>query len=298
MASRKILPAVTMFAALEIAFCMFIHAQIIGGSDLPEANAFMDVSFEKGNTYLDDIQINEIRLKNKKDIRITSIDSIGRLPVRIAILIDTSNSQKAIPILFPEFYSQIISSLHLRPIDSACLISFNQNAETLQGYTSDLALLLGKSADLHYGNSTRLFDVMVGSSQAFDSKENSLKAMIIITDGLDEASIHSDKQAYNEAMKNNVRVYMFLPADYNNTLLGNEIQKASLLHVKYVTKTGGRMFQSFKKNSQGQAMQIMDELSHLKRIRFYIEPPAKGELDLEISVSRKGVKVHQGAVVH
>jgi hypothetical protein len=297
MASRIIFPAITIVSAL-VALCISIHAQEINISEIPEANAFMDVSFEKGNIFLDDIQSKEIRLKNKKDIRIISMDSIGQLPLRIAILIDTSNSQKGHASAISEFYLQIISSLHLRPIDSACLISFNQNAETVQGLTSDSALLLGKSADLHYANSTRLFDAIYSSSQAFGSNENSLKAMVIITDGVDESSIHTDKQAYDEAKKNSVRVYMFLPGGYDSPLTGKEMQKAFLLHKKYVTETGGRLFPYFSKNSQSQFIQIMDELGHLKRIRFYIDPPAKGEPNLDISVSRKGVKATQGAVVH
>jgi hypothetical protein len=299
MAPRRVFAAVVIFVSLEIVFCTFSRAQTIGSSDLRQTNGFLDVSFEKGHTFLDDIQINEIRLKNKKDIRITSMESAGSLPLHIAILIDTSNSQKMIPILIPDFYAQIISSLHLRPIDSACLISFNENADTLQGLTSNLALLLTKLVDLRYGSSTRLFDAIYSSSQALGNKENCLKVMIIITDGSDEASIHTDKQAYDEAIRNNVRVYMFLPADYDNLLqFGNRIQDSVLLHKKYVTRTGGKLFQSYKKDSQSRVVQIMDELSHLKRIRFYIEPPTKNELNLDISVSRKGVKANQGAVVH
>jgi hypothetical protein len=62
-------------------------------------------------------------------------------------------------------------------------------------------------------------------------------------------------------------------------------------HQKYVRLTGGKIFSfSDLKTGKASVKQILDELSHLKRIS--ITPPTQSNSKIKLSVSRKGIKAY------
>jgi hypothetical protein len=134
-------------------------AQQSASPGLPESNSFLDISFAKEKTFIDDIRPDEIRVENDTGRKITAINDIGELPLRIVLLIDTSRSQlNNLPKLFHPLLRETIESLQLRSVDSVCLIGFNDIIYLIQDFTSDKTLLLKDIDPLRAGGGTRLFD--------------------------------------------------------------------------------------------------------------------------------------------
>jgi Ca-activated chloride channel homolog len=277
---------------LLLVLCLFsLFAQSPDSNALPESDAFLDISFMKGNVVIDDIQPQEIRVKKPIDVQVTSIESAQKLPLRIAIAMDISSSQLPFTNDTREIYLNLIRLLPLRTVDSACLISFNTKLTLVQGMTSDKTLLIRGIDTLTYGGQTKLSDVIFYASKAFHNQGDSRKAMIVFTDGKDNLSEHEMKQAIAEAIHDNIRLYSLLRGDVN--FFGTSY------HHEFASKTGGRSLPyTFAKSGNEKVAQILDELSHLKRIRLSGMTAEKRASKIEISVSRKGVQAFYPSTIH
>jgi hypothetical protein len=270
-----------------------VFTQNIPNTDLP--NAFLDASFEQKQAFIDDVQINEIRLKNKKNIKIAAIENISDFPLNIAILLDASGSQRVNWNLVSQFYIKMIESMPLRKIDSVCLISANQNINVVQGPTPDKTLLIKGFSSLICIGGTRLLDAIYFVGKNFDNQSKSRNAMIVITDGVDKDSSTKIEAAYKTAIANNVRIYLYLTKENENigSLFYAPKTDYVAIHKKYGTKTGGKVFSfSDLKSGRDQIMRMLDELNHLQRIKFSTDDPKVLITGFEISVSRKGVKAY------
>jgi hypothetical protein len=250
-----------------------------------------DVSFKATDAFVDDVKISEIHLDGIGMSNVTAIDDIGALPLRVVILIDLSASQMRGE--FRQYYSEMIKSLSLRNIDSACLaVFYSDKISLVQDFTSDQDLLLKRAGNLpHPAGETRLLDALFLSSKSLGARPEFRKAVIVFTDGHDTGSRTTIRAAYDDAVANNVRVFMFVKRPLQlgpstDAALRESVEK----HKHYVNETGGRIiYVSDLKHDQKQMMQLMDELNHLKRIS--IDAPGPVGPDFKITVSRKGVKV-------
>jgi VWFA-related protein len=269
-----------------------VFAQNISNTGSPGQNAFLDISFEQNKAFVDDIQINEIRLLDNKHVKITAIETIKELPLRVAILIDTSASQGPRSNLIFRLYLNMIESMPLRAIDSVSLTAFQEKTYFVQNPTSNKTLLIDGINKLAFGEVTALFDSIALVSKTFTDQSNSRNALIVITDGEDKDSKTKIADAYEAAIANNVRVYVFLT---RNNPMRSFFGSPEIpgMHQKFAKKTGGKVFKTYDlKSGQDQIMQMIDELNHLQRIRFSTDDPQAIKSGLEISVSRKGVKAY------
>jgi hypothetical protein len=291
----------TIKHALFLLVGIFISAQI-SAQNLPktaslEENAFLDISFKSKNAFVDDVQIDEVTIKNPKNIRIVAVESIGQFPLHIAILIDTSGSQRRYSNELRRFYAEMLELLSLRPADSVSLVAVNNQIMVLQDSTFDKALLLkGFDKSRFYGN-TRLSDAIYSASKSFGHPKNSRKMMIILSDGGDNGSTRTIQEAYLEAAANNIRVYMFAKEKEQGNNLpiwrkeNGVWRREGGDHEKHIKITGGKVLSySNLESAKEQLMQMMDEWNHLKRFSLFVDPPGNAISDLEISISRKGVK--------
>jgi hypothetical protein len=182
-------------------------AQQSASPGLPQSNSFLDVSFEKDKTFIDDIRPDEICIENDTGRQIAAINGIGELPLRIVLLIDTSGSQKPnFPKLLHPLLRETIGSLQLRSVDSVCLIGFNDFIYLIQDFTSDKTLLLKDIDPLRAEGGTRLFDSLFLAGNGLGNKSDYRKAILVFSDGEDKDSDQPMLEAYREAVKNNWRV--------------------------------------------------------------------------------------------
>ncbi|MBN2318391.1 MAG: VWA domain-containing protein [Acidobacteria bacterium] len=272
-----------------------VSAQDLPLAAAPEANAFLDVYFKHKETFVDDIRVDEIKVKNRKNIRAVAVKPINAIPLHTTILLDISGSQHEHANEMRRLYLEMINALPLQSVDAVRLIYFNDRIRDIRNITPSRSLLLKGLDNNRFMGDTKLYDAIYYACRTLTDNPESRKVMIILSDGSDAGSSKSIEEAYREAIANNIRVYMFMIINervhYWFSLgmidLGYGKQK------KHIERTGGKVIMVSNSETAGEPfMQIMDEWSHLKRILLCVDTYGKPASGLKISVSRKGVKAY------
>src|SRR6185312_2222769 len=157
------------------------------------------------------------------------------LPLTLGILLDTSGSQQNVLPLEQQAGAEFLRDV-LRSKDEAFLASFDVNVDLLQDFTSsprELAEAMDKARINTAGGNgsglpglgggpvptsgdpkgTLLYDAIYQSAAQKLSEQTGRKALIVLTDGQDQGSIHKIAEAVSAAERSNVMVYIILIAD-------------------------------------------------------------------------------------
>lgn len=192
------------------------------------------------NLAKDDLRVFE---DNKpQSIRFFSRES--DLPLRIAILIDTSNSIRE-RLRFEQEAAIDFLTTTLRPHkDQAFVVAFDVEPQLLQDYTDDMEKLSQAIRGLQAGGGTGMFDAMYFAAREkmlfFPPPEPYLRrVMIVVSDGQDNFSEHTRDEALAMAQRGEVTVF---------TISTNRsgVQEKGDKVLKYLAEeTGGRAFLPF-----------------------------------------------------
>jgi VWFA-related protein len=207
-------------------------------------NVLFTVSDRKNRLALnltkDDLHV----LEDNKPQSIRFFSRESDLPLRIAILIDTSNSIRE-RLRFEQEAAVDFLTAALRPRkDQAFVVAFDVQPELLQDYTDDMEKLSRAIRSLQAGGSTGLYDTMYYASKEkmlfFPPPEPYLRrVMIVISDGQDNSSEHTRDEALAMAQRGEVTIF---------TISTNRsgIQEKGDRVLKYLAEeTGGRAFFPF-----------------------------------------------------
>ena len=153
---------------------------------------------------------------------ISRFSSETNLPLRIGLLIDTSNSVR------PRFQFEqeaAIDFLHtvLRPRqDQAFVISFDATPQLIQDFTDDPQVLADVIRNLRAGGITTLNDAIYLASKmklAEGSSSDLRKMLIVLSDGEDNGSVVSREEALDMARRHEVTIFTVStsapPINYN-----------------------------------------------------------------------------------
>lgn len=227
------------------------------------------------------------------------------LPLTIGLLIDVSKSQENM--IEPEkraaskFFSEV-----LRPKDMAFLISFGPDADLLQDYTNSAKLLKQGLEDLKVSTNftgmmgpgpvptanrprgTVMFDTVYLAANEKLKREVGRKAIVLITDGMDQGSRYKIREAVEAAQKADTMIYSIYYADRRNYPGSDSDLK------KMSDETGGRVFHVDGRNSlQDIFTQIQEEMRSQYSIGYTPTNPNKdgSYRKLEIRTAAKELKV-------
>ena len=127
------------------------------------------------------------------------------LPVRLGVVIDTSGSMEK---TLPEVQRVVIGFLHnlVRPRDRAFVVAFSDQPALLAGFTADFGALERALIALKAANETALYDSVVYSLFQFAGVRGR-KAMVILTDGEDNASKMDFDRTLDYAKRSGVVIY-------------------------------------------------------------------------------------------
>lgn len=145
------------------------------------------------------------------------------LPLTIGLLVDVSISQQNLIEVERRAASEFFSSV-LRPKDMAFLIGFGPEAELLQDYTNSRNLLRsaldqlevrGSPQGIHPGpvptankpRGTILFDAVYLAASDKLQREVGRKAIVLITDGVDQGSRYTREKAIETAQRADSIIY-------------------------------------------------------------------------------------------
>jgi len=155
----------------------------------------------------------------EQEIRYFSQDS--DLPLTLALMVDTSTSQKMFIEDEIEASEKFFRVMLTRPADRAALVQFDYNVLQLQSMTDQPQTLknslgflsmphTGPGGPPRGGGGTLLYDAVVATAQIELGGERGRRAMVILTDGEDHGSRYSLEQAVAAAQRADIVVYSIL----------------------------------------------------------------------------------------
>jgi Ca-activated chloride channel family protein len=243
--------------------------------DVTRVSILFTVSDKKGRfvTNLDkeDFQIFEA----KKPQNIFEFNKESNLPLRLAILIDTSNSIRERFRFQQEAATDFVNAVVRVGQDKAMVVSFDTSAELVADLNDDTAALARAIRSLRPGGGTALYDAIYFACRdklMLDQPADKYRrAIVILSDGDDNQSHWTREQALEMAHKADVVIYSI---STNITHLETDGDKV-LKH--FAEETGGQAFFPFKAQDLAQDFEnIANELRHQYNV-FYRPEPLKAD---------------------
>jgi Ca-activated chloride channel homolog len=177
------------------------------------------------------------------------------LPLRIALLLDTSNSIRPRLEFEQDAAIDFLNSVIRRNKDMAFLMTFDNEPEVIQGYTEDLALLTKAIRKQRAGGGTALNDAIYKAAEKLSNpplpqtgNPEVRRVLVVISDGDDNLS----DRALSEAIEAAIRAEASIYAISTNTdwLSISDKDAPRKLHVEggdkvlqqFAEQSGGRVF--------------------------------------------------------
>ncbi len=239
--------------------------------DVTRVNLLFTVTDKKGH-FVVDLNKNDFEIiEAKKPQEILEFTAETDLPLRLGVLVDTSNSirdrfrfeQEAAS----EFLRSIIKSNH----DKAMVVSFDTDHSVVADLTDNPDVLDKAIRDLRPGGGTSLYDAIYFSCrdklQQDVPKHKYRRAIILVSDGDDNQSHYTRDQALEMAQRAEVVIYAI---STNISRIESDGDKV----LRYLTgETGGRAFFPFKvEQLERSFVDIADELRNQYNISYRPQP--------------------------
>ncbi len=226
--------------------------------DVTRVNFLFTVTDKKGRFVTDLVQEEFEILESKKQQEILEFSAESNLPLRLGVLIDTSNSIR------DRFRFQQEAALDflrntVRTQDKAIVVSFDTSAELVADLTNDQGVLEKAIQDMRPGGGTAFYDAIFYACRDKMMVDQPMhkfrRAMVILSDGEDNQSRHTREQALEMAQKADTVIYTI---STNITRVPSDGDKV----LKYLAEqTGGVYFTPFKASDLSQSFEnIANEL--------------------------------------
>lgn len=243
--------------------------------DVTRVNVLFTVTDKKGRFITDLGKDDFLVSENKKPQVIQEFTAESDLPLRLGILIDTSNSVRDRFRFEQEAAIEFINSVVRPRHDKAMIVSFDTGPELVSDLSDDAEKLAKSVRDLRPGGGTALYDAIFFACrdrlQQDQPRHKFRRAIIIVSDGDDNQSRVTRDQALEMAQKADVVVYAISTNITRSESDGDKV-------LKYMTaETGGQAFFPFKVQDLAQSFEnIANELRRQYNI-FYRPEPLKAD---------------------
>ena len=257
--------------------------------DVTRVNMLFTVTDKKGRFVTDLGREDFLVLENKKPQSIAEFTAETDLPLRLGILIDTSNSIRDRFKFEQEAATSFILSVVHRGRDKAMVVSFDTSTELVADLIDDTDKLEAAIRRLRAGDGTALYDALYFACRDKLSKDQPRhkfrRAIVIVSDGDDNQSQVSRDQALEMAQKADVVIYAISTNITHAETDGDKV-------LKYLTtETGGQAFFPFKVEDLEQSFEnIANELRHQYNVFYRPEPLKADGLYHTVELKVKGRK--------
>src|SRR5271169_5573439 len=211
-----------------------------------------------------------------QDIRYFSKQS--DLPLRIGMLMDTSNSIRDRLKFEQDAANNFLVSVLRRNKDEAILMSFDDEPQVLQGFTGDTGALRDQILRTRAGGGTAVYDAIIDAcTQELshpprppgDQPDVVRRVMILISDGEDNLSTHTRAEAIEMAQRTSVVIYTISTSiqwvtldDPSKEKTGNRkyhLTDGDKILQQLAEETGGRSFYPYHVDDLDQSFQDIGE---------------------------------------
>jgi Ca-activated chloride channel homolog len=228
------------------------------------------------------------------------------LPLRIGVLLDTSNSIRPRLDFEKDAALDFLQHVLRRNKDQAFVMTFDNEPEVIQDYTGDLAQLTDAIRKQRAGGGTALNDAiflaatkMINAPVPKGANPEFRRILVVISDGNDNLSDHALSESVDATIRAEAVIYCI---STNTDWLAIEGDKPHKIHVEggdkvleqFADQSGGRVFYPYKVDDLAQSfVDIGDEL----RSQYFIayspnNPQASGQYrKIQVDIDRKGLVV-------
>jgi Ca-activated chloride channel homolog len=227
------------------------------------------------------------------------------LPLRIGILLDTSNSIRPRLEFEKDAAMDFLQHVIRRNQDQAFLMTFDNEPEVIQDYTGDLALLTDAIRKQRAGGGTALNDAIYLAAEKLSRaplpKVNPevRRVLVVISDGDDNLSDHALSESVEAAIRAEAAIYCI---STNTDWLAIDGDKPRKMHVEggdkvleqFADQSGGRVFYPYKVDDLAQS--FVDIGTELRSQYFIAYSPTNVQSTgqyhkIEVQTDRKGLNV-------
>jgi Ca-activated chloride channel family protein len=263
---------------------------------------------DKRRSFITDLDQNDFKVLENgvpQDIRFFGRET--DLPLRIGLLLDTSNSIRPRLSFEQEAAIDFLTRVIRRNKDMAFLMTFDNEPEIVQNFTGDLSLLTDAIHKQRAGGGTALHDAIYRASELLlnpplpkGPDPEVRRVIVVISDGDDNLSDHALSDAIDAAIRSEVAIYAI--STNTDWLAIDDASKPSKYHLAdgdkmlqtFADQTGGRSYFPYKVDDLAQSfLDIGNEL----RSQYYIAyaptiPLSKGQYrKIEVITDRKNAIV-------
>lgn len=263
---------------------------------------------DKRRSFITDLDQNDFKiLENGVPQEIRFFGRETDLPLRIGLLLDTSNSIRPRLSFEQEAAIDFLNRVIRRNKDMAFLMTFDNEPEIVQSFTGDLSLLNDAIHKQRAGGGTALHDAIYRASELLlnpplpkGPDPEVRRVIVVISDGDDNLSDHALSDAIDAAIRSEVAIYAI--STNTDWLAIDDASKPSKYHLAdgdkmlqtFADQTGGRSYFPYKVDDLAQSfLDIGNEL----RSQYYIAyaptiPLSKGQYrKIEVITDRKNAIV-------
>jgi VWFA-related protein len=261
--------------------------------DVPEVRLQFTVADERGRL-VPNLSSADVRILDDQSPvpRFTDFERDDNLPLRLGIILDTSDSVKRV---LPDEKSAALNFLDrvMRPqTDNAFVMGFGGNIRVWQTATANRLLLVNAVQRLQQpGWGTRLFDALYSAcaDQLSDHDHAQLdhRAIIVLSDGDDTESLHQLADVAAIAQRNEIQIYALTIHPRRAADRGDQVLQ------RLADATGGRFYVApSSKDLDGAFAQIEQDL----RAQYYVSFPPQSRpgfhsLRVEVETPQK-LEIH------
>ncbi len=238
--------------------------------EVTRVNMLFAVTDKRGR-FITDLNRNDFSIfENKKPQEIKEFTAESDLPLRLAILIDTSASVTDRFHFQQEAAENFINSV-VREQDKAIVVSFDTAAELAADLTGDTRVLEKAVRSLRPGGGTALYDAIFFACKEKLMQDQPMykfrRAMVVLSDGEDNQSQHSRDQALEMAQRADTVIFTI-----STNISHNETEGDKVLRY-FADETGGYPFFPFQASDLNQSFEnIANELRHQYNLFYAPEP--------------------------
>ncbi len=217
---------------------------------------------DKRNRFITDLDREDFEVfDNGKQQEIREFVRESDLPLRIGVVIDTSNSIRGRFKFEQEAAIEFLRGVLAEESDRAFLVSFDTQAELIVDYTNDIDRLAAGVRALRAGGGTALYDAIYYACRdklpEDQPKEQFRRALVVIGDGEDNHSTVTREDSLEMAHKAESVVYTISTNRSGKAELGDRTLR------RFAQETGGISFHPFQARDLEQSFaNIANELRH------------------------------------
>ncbi|HXS96446.1 MAG TPA: VWA domain-containing protein [Candidatus Limnocylindrales bacterium] len=264
-------------------------------ADVTRVNMLFTVMDRKGR-FVTDLGKNDFEvIENKRPQTIQEFTAETDLPLRLGVLIDTSNSIRDRFKFEQEAASEFVRTVMRSHQDRGLVVGFSSRPEMIMDLVDDTTSMERSIYDLRPGGGTALYDAVYFACRDKLGKDQPMtkfrRAIVILSDGDDNESHYTRDQALEMAQRNDVVVYTI---STNISRVESDGDKV----LRYFAKeTGGTSYFPFKVEDLSQSFEnIANVLTHQYIILYKPDPlitdglfhpvvlRVKGRKDLQVRV--------------